>query len=134
MENATIIQSAHDGTTLEFGERDRDYYRVKLTGPNFQGDCRVYSYEPTPGISAFFQEMAGSWRGWQGAKQWASLEGELKLDATTDTTGHICLLVELCSGPSPFRWRVSAVLLLEAGSMERIAQQIEDFMKNDQEA
>jgi hypothetical protein len=131
MEHSTVIKSAHDGTTLEFTDRDGDHYRVNLTGPNFHGDCSVYAYEPVAHLSGFFRDMATSWRGWQGKKEWSSLEGELKLAATIDSTGHISLLVRLRSGPNPFNWTISAVLLLEAGSLEQIAGQVERFIEHE---
>jgi hypothetical protein len=134
MENSTVIKSAHDGTTLEFSDRDGGHYRVTLTGPNFHGDCSVYAYEPASHISAFFQDMATNWRGWQGKKEWASLEGELAFAATIDSTGHISLSVRLRSGPYPYDWTLSIVLLLEAGGLEQIARQVERFIEYDHAA
>ena len=134
MEDSTVIKSAHDGTTLEFSDRTGDHYRVSLTGPNFHGDCSVYAYEPAADLSAFFRDMATNWRGWQGKKEWSSLEGELKLAGIIDSTGHISLSVRLRSGPYPFDWTISAVLLLEAGSLEKIAGQVERFIEYDHAA
>lgn len=128
MENLTVIKSAHDGTTLTFSDRTGDHYRVTLTGPNFHGDCSVYAYEEISHLSAFFRDVATSWFGWQGKKEWSSLEGELALAATIDSTGHVSLSVRLRSGPYPFDWTLLAVLLLEAGSLEQIARQIDRFI------
>jgi hypothetical protein len=127
--NPTIIKSAHDGTTLEFSDVRGDYYRVSLTGPTFHGDCVVYGYEPASHLSGFFRDMATSWQGWQGKKEWSSLQDELELAATIDSTGHIRLSVCLRSGPTPLGWTLLAVLLLEAGSLEQIARQVEKFME-----
>jgi hypothetical protein len=128
MEHSVIIKSAHDGTTLEFSSRSGDYYRVSLSGPGFHGACQVYAYEPGTGPDKFFRDLAANWRGWQGKKEWSSLEGELKFSATCDSTGHISLSVQLRSGPYPFDWSLSGVLLLEAGGLERIATDVEKFV------
>jgi hypothetical protein len=104
METSVIIKSAHDGTTLEFSDLRGSYYRVSLMGPNFHGDCVVYGYEPASKLSGFFREMATSWQGWQGKKEWSSLQDELELAATIDSTGHISLSVRLRSGPFPLGW------------------------------
>ena len=100
MEHSTAIKSIQDGTTLEFSDRAGEYYRVSLHGPDFRGACRVYAFEPASHLSGFFRDLAADWRGWQGTKEWASLEGELRFSATCDSTGHISLSVRLRSGHS----------------------------------
>jgi hypothetical protein len=128
MEHSTIIKSAHDGTTFEFSDRAGVYYRVSLSGPDIHGACRVYDDEPGTQPDKFFRDLAANWRGWQGKKEWSSLEGELRFSATCDSTGHTSLSVQLRSGPYPFDWSLSAVLLIEAGALERIASEIEKFV------
>jgi hypothetical protein len=127
MDYSATIKSAHDGTMLEFSDHTGSHYRVSLTGPNYHGDCTVYAYEPVH-LGAFFRDMAKHWQGWQGKKEWSSLEGELALSATIDSTGHVSLSVRIRSGPYPFDWTTSTVLLLEAGSLEHIAVCIEKFV------
>jgi len=102
MENSLTIKSAHDGTSLEFTGCSSDYYNITLNGPNCQGTGKVYAFEPAEKISAFFHDMAANSRGWNGKKNWCSLEGEFSLSATCDSTGHITLSAELHSGPYPF--------------------------------
>jgi hypothetical protein len=38
------------------------------------------------------------------------------------------LSVRLHSGPCPFDWSLSAVLLIEAGQLEHIAAEVENFI------
>jgi hypothetical protein len=127
MEHSAAIKSAHDGTTLELSNRAGDYYRVGLSGPHFHGACQVYCGEPRPQPDKFFRDLAADWRGWQGKREWSSLEGELKFSATCDSSGHTSLSVQLRSGPYPLNWSLSAVLLIEAGSLEGIASEIQRF-------
>jgi hypothetical protein len=131
MENLTVIKSTHDGTTLEFSERAGDYYRITLNGPDLRGACLVYAYEPASHLSEFFRDLATNWRGWQGKKEWSSLKGELRFTATSDSTGHTSLSVLLRSGPYPFDWSLSAVLLVDAGNLEQIASQVEKFLRQE---
>jgi hypothetical protein len=128
MGHSTIIKSAHDGTTLEFSDRAGDYYRVSLSGHDVHGACRVYAYEPASHLSGFFRDLATNWQGWQGKKEWSSLEGELRFSATCDSTGHTSLSLRLRSGPYPFDWILSTVLMIEAGSLGQIASEIEKFV------
>jgi hypothetical protein len=128
MEHSAVIKSAHHGTTLEFTDRTRWHYRMILSGPNFHGDCVVYAYEPASQLTAFFRDMANKSRGWEGVKEWSSLERELKLAATIDSTGHIGLAVRLRPVPSGTDWVISANLLLKAGQLNGMAFQVEKFM------
>jgi hypothetical protein len=130
MANSTVIQSAHDGTILEFSDFDDDYFNVRISGPNFNGMAKVYFYEPHD-LPSFFADLALHWRGWQGKKEWSSLEGELKFNASSDSTGHINLSTQLRNKPYVFGWTLSTVLLLEAGMLEQIARDAKKFFKQD---
>jgi len=113
---------------MEFLEREDNYFKVNVRGLDFQGTARIYIYEPRPNtLAGFFRDLAVNWRGWSGKKKWASLEGELSFAAESDSTGHTYLKTRLRSGPYPFDWAVSFVLLLEAGQLENIATQMEKF-------
>lgn len=121
------ITSAHDGTTLRLFDLDAFYFAAALRGPNVQAIARVYVYEPGD-LAAFFRELAEQWRGWEGKKEWRSLEGELSLAATVDSTGHVSLLVNLRSCTGPFDWEVRAALPVEAGQLDGISSQVELFV------
>lgn len=127
MDGSATIKSAHDGTTLELFDRSNGYYRARLAGPNFQGTGTVYEYE-LDYLKAFFVGLAADWKGCSGKRAWSSLEGELSLSATIDSTGHVSVSVQMRSGPYPLDWRLSAVLLVEAGQLDRIADSISAFV------
>jgi hypothetical protein len=129
VESSATIKSAHDGTTLEFSAPNSNYYNASLCGSDFRGTASVYSYKPAH-LAQFFRDLAIHWNGWTGQKEWGSLEGELTLVATIDSTGHIHLSVRLRSGPHPFNWKLSAVLLIEAGQLEQIASSMERFVQS----
>jgi hypothetical protein len=127
MNPSLIIDSAHDGRGMELSDYSGDYYVVTLRGPHFHGTARVYAYEPSAHLAAFFRDLAEHWRGWSGKKEWSSLEGEFSLIATSDSTGHTSLAVRLRSGPYPFEWTLTAVLLIEAAQLEQIAKKVDRF-------
>jgi hypothetical protein len=126
MENTAIIKSAQDGTVLELFDRASGYFSARFEGPTCHGIAKVYEYEPVH-LKAFFANLAADWKGWKGKREWSSLEGELSLSATIDTTGHITLSVRIRSGPYPFDWSLFAALLLEAGQLDRISASINSF-------
>ena len=127
MNISVVIKSSHDGTSLEFAHLGGGYFQAALRGPNFQGCGKFYADEPS-GLAVFFGDLAAHWQGWSGQKEWQSLEGELSFKATSDATGHTNLAVRLRSGPYPFDWTLTTVLLLDAGQLEPLAKRMEEFL------
>jgi hypothetical protein len=118
---------------LNFFDRKKDYFKVELSGSDINGVALVYSFEPrASSLVSFFHDLAINWRGWRGKKEWRSLEGELAVTATSDSTGHISILVRLRSGPYPFEWRLEAMMLVEAGQLGKISSSIQKFFETDQ--
>ena len=74
-------------------------------------------------LAEFFQELAGSWRGWAGARTWRSLCGCLRLEATHDGVGHVSLAATLA--PLYEAWSARVVVQVEAG--EQISQLAADL-------
>lgn len=74
--------------------------------------------------SALFDSMAESWQGWSGTKEWHDAWKNVVLKATSDTTGHTKLVVEISSKTSEFLLR--ATLLFDAGQLDDIARRIRD--------
>jgi hypothetical protein len=72
-------------------------------------------------IVPFFDDLANHWRGWEGAKIWGSLEGQLKLACTRDKLGHLFLRVTLQDNLGAADWLAGATLELAAGDLEQLA-------------
>jgi hypothetical protein len=127
VDNSVVIKSSERGAVLELFDFDGDNFTVSVRGHGFHGVCRVYAYEPTE-LATYFQDLAAHWRGWSGEKAWCSLEGELSLSATSDSTGHTSLTVRLRPNAYAHRWTLSATLVVEAGQLETIAAEINSFL------
>jgi hypothetical protein len=112
---------------LEFFDYVGDSYKVSICGSYCQGRASVYALEVAR-LGEFFRDLALHWSGWNGEKQWQSIEGEVSLTAKTDRTGHVDFLVHMRSGPYPYDWRLTTTLLVEAGQLEHIAAQVERFI------
>jgi len=74
-------------------------------------------------LAAFFEELAGSWRGWQGERTYESIEHDLRITATHD--GHVRLKIRPCRSTGPDGWTVEATLRLDAG--EQLSQAARDI-------
>lgn len=61
-------------------------------------------------MTAYFRSLAQDWRGWDGDREWTSLEGDLHLTAKHD--GHVRVQASLRPQND---WTVTALISLEAG-------------------
>jgi hypothetical protein len=121
MKPSVTIMSARDGTKLTFSDVTKNSFLASLENLKFSGCVVVSTYLSGP-PSLLFEEMALQWRGWEGKKEWAALEGELRLTATSDHTGHIELVVVMGDFANPANWQLEASLQLEAGQLEQLAR------------
>lgn len=79
-------------------------------------------------LPRFFRELADSWRGFEDAKSFASLEGELLIEARHDGVGTIYCDVHLRQ-PAPPEWELSALLDFGAGAqVGAIAEELERLL------
>ncbi|MGV9214597.1 DUF6228 family protein [Micromonospora sp. RB23] len=80
----------------------------------------------------FFQSLADDWRGWEGKRNWCSLDGELQIDAHHDGRGHVAIGVTLRRARQAYAddaWSARTVLMVEAGEeMTRLAADIRHLL------
>jgi hypothetical protein len=105
---------------LRCDERTSDGVARTLTavveGPGLSAERQVYEPEECGGyaaLGAYFDEMALAWRGWDGPREWYSLEGELTLTAVHD--GHVRMATHLASGYAEREWTLDADIVLDPG-------------------
>ncbi len=128
MDSSVTISSRDPGASLTLRPHSRDYFIAELTHQGLSATIRVDSYL-SHGLGEYFSEIATNWKGWSGERAWSSLEGELKLRATSDRTGHVYLSAVLrCE--SPAKWQLEAELTLEAGQLDRLANTVLAFERS----
>jgi hypothetical protein len=77
--------------------------------------------------TAFFADLARDWRGWDGERALETLEGQLRLSATSDHLGHVRLRVEMYGDPGTSEWHAAETLFLEAGQLDDLAQRAREY-------
>lgn len=79
-----------------------------------------------PRLTAYFDELAGAWRGWAGAKEWRDDEGNIAMSATHDGKGLVLLRITVSNLPydAPGSWQVKADVPVEPGSLSEIAKAV----------
>lgn len=107
---------------------DDDRWTAELHGEDVRAERRFHALGET-GLDAYFGGLAASWRGWDGDRTWASLEGDVVITASHDGAGTIAMLVELRDRPRVRQepdWRAALVLTLDAGALDRVARDARD--------
>ena len=81
----------------------------------------------TMGLERLIQETADEYRGWEGAKEWTSLEAQLWVRATTDRTGHATFEVRLFESAGGWGWEARVAVVLDVMERERVAKRLRSF-------
>jgi hypothetical protein len=104
-------------------------YAIELEALDFHAKTRVknpgYGHPP----SQLFEELAVSWKGWDGIKSWFAMEGELELAATSDRIGHVTLTVAIPASANQRQWSARVAVTIEAGQLERLAAEAGAFFE-----
>ena len=71
---------------------------LRAEGLHAERTVFVFSFD-WENLVAFFEDLAESWRGWDGEKTWNSIEHDLAITATSDPGRHCSLLLTVRGGP-----------------------------------
>jgi hypothetical protein len=105
-----------------------EYLRVGLKDKDIvASSAKVYIYEPHS-LAALFEELAAGWKGWEGAKDWSSVEGDFSLSCRSDGLGHVAIEVTLKSGLYEDDWCVKAVIHVDASQLDEVASKVSQFL------
>jgi hypothetical protein len=116
------IKSSNSEVEIQFADVEKDYFRISVVGRDHSASRTVYAYTDALGIVRMFADAARDWKGWDGNRVWQSLEGELRLEMSTDRRGHVSLRAEIRSDPGGSdAWRLDAEVALDAGQLDDIA-------------
>ncbi|BDU20127.1 DUF6228 family protein [Dyella sp. GSA-30] len=122
------IKDVDSSTVLQFeGEvpcgltgRDGCFFVIRLVSIPLSAAVRVYDIQLGQWAD-FFADLAVNWQGWSGEKDHESLEGHLRLEATSDASGHIRLFIRLRDVEAGSNWLVETSMALEAGQLKGLA-------------
>ena len=106
-----------------------EYLQVSITGHDLSASSsEIYLYGAEH-LAHFFEDLAANCKGWEGEKEWSSIEEDFKLTASTDRLGHIALKIKLRSGQYSQDWEVETGIDVDAGQIEQIAKEIKRFLR-----
>ena len=129
-EDRTVeIRSSRRRRSLRFHSRSGDYFIASIEGDGPQASVRVWGYTDCNLLVDLFESIATDWRGWQGKRTWASIEGEFRIAVSTTSTGTVTIAVELAHNDGEDDWRLTIPVFSEAGQLESIARQVAAFFR-----
>jgi Family of unknown function (DUF6228) len=105
-------------------------YSVLLQAPTLSATRTVENPPFGQPPLVLFRDIAAHWNGWEGTKKWDAVEGEFKIFAKTDLTGHITLTFELPSSRFPPTWAARVDIMVEAGQLDKLARDAGAFFNN----
>jgi Family of unknown function (DUF6228) len=109
----TMVEEGRDGQAPE-------YLSVSIEGEGLRATLVSYDPDGFSGLVRYFEDLASdSFEGWQGVRTFESLEGDVRLAATTKR--HIELAQTLKPGIAEAGWRIEAQLTVEKGEQIRQA-------------
>lgn len=136
MSTHAVIGDASASATFSVGHRSREG-RVEI----LDVAVRAEDLEASKGVHGgygdgsellvrFFEDLATSWRGWDGERVYESIEHDLRIAATHD--GHVRLAIELSwQHVDPGHgWRAEIAIRLDAGEeLTRAAQDLSTVVR-----
>lgn len=118
------------GNTISIIFKDREYdtrgwlehFTVSFSGPDLSCQRRISSPSMGTQPSELIKDLAKNWRGWAGKKSWRALDGELELEAFSDSLGHVYLSCFLPNMGADEFWEARIQIIVEAGVLEELAK------------
>jgi hypothetical protein len=107
-------------------------YRLRLIAKGCNAELMVENPPYGTSLADFFHELSDNWKGWEGVQQWAAIEDEYRIEATTNNTGHV--VIKVTTNQNNFKWHLLAELAIEAGQLELAAKQLRLFLRENQNA
>lgn len=124
------LSDVHDGWTTRSSKGALESIHAYVALPNLRAEAHVsLSNVHDPPLETFFDDLATHWRGWDDVKEWRAYAHGLALSCTHDGLGHITMTVELrqLSGAG---WLVRGDVPLDAGQLERLAREVDQFVSH----
>jgi hypothetical protein len=117
-----VIMSNNAGDRLVIEPDRPDYWTATLDCSELHARRTFYEIN-IDSLPHFLAGLAAGWRGWEGERNWQSLESDVELTATHNGLGTIALAVTLRNDVSS-GWNARALLTLDAGTaLDQLARE-----------
>lgn len=107
MLDSVILKSIRSARTLTFSnpkspswQHPVSTFTATLRDRDWVVSAAIYLYEPTH-LAHFFEALATDWQGWNGAKQWTSIESHITLCCVFEQSSDSSPVVEMWVSLTP---------------------------------
>ncbi|MFD7627138.1 DUF6228 family protein [Streptomyces sp. NPDC059851] len=105
-------------------------FLVTARGERADVEVRVRTFDGD-GLDSFLGRLAEDFRGWEGARIWGSVNGDLTLSARHGSGGHVSLTWGLHDQAPDANWHFEATTVHEAGEdMRGLAAAVSVFLRS----
>jgi len=101
-------------------------YIAKLEAAPLSAEVEIFDGLTVEAVN-FFDSLNEAWRGWQGSRDYLSLERHLRRAATNDSLGHVTVQVTLTNTTGVVRWKAEHPIVVEVGQLAAIAARARGF-------
>lgn len=122
------LSDVHAGTSTRSRRGELWSVHARLVLPHLTAETQVHLSDSASELSlvGYFADLATDWRGWSGARTWATYEGGLALSGDHDGLGHLRISVELRERSSD-GWLVRGDVPLDAGKLDQLPKDLAAF-------
>ena len=103
-------------------------YRLIFESTRLNANMEIYNQPYGVLLNEYFSDLADHWDGWEGVKSWESIEGEFTIETSMNSSGHASMKISMNVYGSPSDWVAIADLDVEAGQLEKIANDAKQFL------
>jgi hypothetical protein len=121
--------------TLHLPERSADgelmYIEARIGSDRINAASKVTAHYAKcfDDLVAYVEDLAQNWQGWDGQKEYQSLQRELRISATHDGVGHVRLEVTLKGQGDIDPWRTTVIVVTDPGTqMDEAAQDARNLL------
>lgn len=122
-----LIKSTSGRRVLRFHDADADCFQVTVEGDGPQVTKSIWACADSTGVADLFEACARDWTGWDDARFWEAVEGDLRLDVVSSRTGQIRIMVCIRGTAGTEEWLVRVPVFTEAGALDGMARQCRLF-------
>ena len=115
---------------LTFFNKEGEYFNVKFESPAISLSKKVWGYTDYGYIVDLFSSIAKEWKGWEGVKEWNSVEGEFGISATIDSLGHIMLSLLFREIEGSEEWSAECQLSIDSNQLDIIEKNMSNFFND----
>ena len=124
-----VVELKSGSTSMILGPINGEYISIMFESGDIKAKIVSYLYTDYQDYYRYFQNIADSWKGWQGSKKWQTVEGDFQLEATHDSQSYVFLKLTLIKNQGiEDEWVLNGRIKIDLGQLDGIANEIKQTL------